>query len=111
MFVKTAGVADVLRSALAPLADRITAAFIYGSFAKGTETAASDVDIMIVGDVSMREAVSALRPARDALRREINPSVYSTQEFRNRIAHDDHFITSVLREARISLIGDENELR
>ena len=110
LMVKTAGLADVLKFALAPLADRITAAFIYGSFAKGSESAASDVDVMIVGDTSLREVVRALRPAQDELRREINPSVYSSLEFRDRAAHDDHFISSVLREPKVVLIGDEHDL-
>lgn len=110
LMVKTAGLADVLKAAFAPIADRITAAFIYGSFAKGSESSASDVDVMLIGDISMREVVSALRPAHDELHREINPSLYSTADFRNRVVHADHFITSLLREPKIMLIGDEHDL-
>lgn len=110
IFVKTIGVADVLRAALAKLSDRIQHAFIYGSVAKGTDNINSDVDVMIVGDVTLKEIVSVLRPAQDELHREINPSVYSVDEFRNRIAHEDHFITSIIKEPRIPLLGGEHDL-
>lgn len=110
IFVKTVGVADIVKAALSPLADRIELAFIYGSFAKATETTISDVDVMIVGDVTLKEIVSVLRPAQDELHREINPSVYSVDEFRNRIAHEDHFITSIIKEPRIPLLGGEHDL-
>ena len=110
LIVRTAGVADVLRVALAPLADRITAALVYGSVARGAEKTDSDVDVMVIGDVDFGDIVSALRPAQDQLRREVNPSVFSSAEFRERIASKDHFITSVLREPKVILIGDENEL-
>jgi len=111
LIVKTVGVADVLREALAPLAERVRVAFIYGSFAKGEERAESDVDIMVVGDVDFGEVVSALRPAQDRIGREVNPSVFAPEEWRRRVAGGDHFIITIQREEKLFLIGDGQDLR
>ena len=111
LIVKTAGVADFLRSALAPLADRINLAFIYGSFARGEERAISDVDVMVIGNDGFSEVVTKFTFAQDQLHREINPSVYSMEAFKHRVNTKEHFISSIMGEPRIHLIGDENELR
>lgn len=104
---KTTGVADVLRFALEPLADRIKLAFVYGSIASGKESALSDVDVMLVGDaMKFEEAVNALAPAEEILRREINPHVYDLREFRAKVERREPFITRVLGGPRIMLIGD-----
>ena len=108
--IKTMGVADVLKSALTDMADRIHVAFIYGSFAQGEPRADSDVDVMIVGDVRFTEVVSALAQAQQKLGREINPTVYPPEEFRQKAAGDHHFIKRVLRGPKILLIGDEDDL-
>jgi len=110
LVVKTIGVADALRMALAPLAGRIRAAFIYGSVAKGTERRASDVDVMVVGDVSFAEASEALAQAQAAIGREINPSVYGQADFRAKLAAKQHFLRSVQKGEKMFLIGDEHEL-
>jgi len=110
LIIKTAGVADVLRGALAPLADRIDLAFVYGSIARGTEKSDSDIDVMVIGGVEFGEVVAALSQTQDQLNRETNPSVFSMAEIRSRIQEKDHFVTSVLREPRITLIGDDSEL-
>lgn len=110
LVVKTFGVADVLRAALAPLAERIKAAFIYGSFANGTQNHASDVDVMVIGSVKFTEVVSALHPAHEKLRREVNPTVYSVKEFCSKIAAKHHFLTNVLKAEKIFLVGSEREL-
>jgi len=110
LLVKTVGVADLLRASLLPLADRIGAAFIHGSFARGEEGPRSDVDLLVVGEARFAEVVSALAPAQEALGREVNPVVYPLEEFRRRRAEGDHFLTSVLGGPRILLMGDEGEL-
>jgi predicted nucleotidyltransferase len=110
LVIKTAGVGDVLRAALAPLADRIELALIYGSFARGEQQRGSDVDLLIVGDVTFSEITSALGEAQDTLGREINPTVYPPGEFQSKLTGGHHFLTSVSKEPRIFLIGGEHEL-
>lgn len=109
--VKTFGVADVLRGALAPLAARIHAAFVYGSLARGEARPESDVDVMVIGEVAFADVVEALRPAEAALRRSVNPSVYPPVEFSGKAASGSAFLAEVLREPKIFLIGGEGELR
>jgi predicted nucleotidyltransferase len=109
---KTFGTPKVLHEALAALGSRVKLAFIYGSVATGRETAASDVDIMVVGrKISLEDVVSALAQAERELRREINPSVYRTGEFRRKLAEGHHFLSSVVAGPKVFLIGDANELR
>lgn len=104
---KTTGVADVLRFALEPLADRIGLAFVYGSIASGKEGARSDVDVMLVGDgLKFEEAVHALAPAEEILRREINPHVYGIREFRTKAKRNEPFLARVLAGPKIMLSGD-----
>ena len=109
---KTTGLADHVRAALAPLAEegKLSHAFIFGSVASGNQTANSDVDLMVIGDATLREIAPALRPVEDRIAREINPSVYTMDGFTKRVASEDHFISSVLRGPRILLLGSEDEL-
>src|SRR5207237_9502068 len=86
LVVKTLGVGDVLRDALAPLAARIRLAFLFGSFARGEQRQASDVDVLVVGDMSFRDLCAALHPAHTALGREVNPMLYTPGEFREEVA-------------------------
>jgi predicted nucleotidyltransferase len=110
LVIKTAGVGDVLRAAMAPLMERINLAFIYGSVARGEERRGSDLDVLVVGDVTFTEITSALSRAQETLRRDINPTVYPPTEFRSKLAAGHHFIETVLKETKIFLIGDESEL-
>jgi len=108
--LKTCGVAGVLCEALADLAERIVLAFIHGSIAAGTEKAGSDVDLIVVGDASFGEVVASLQAAQERIGREINPSVYSVDEFKKKLRDGHHFLSSVLAGAKIFLIGGESEL-
>jgi predicted nucleotidyltransferase len=110
IFAKTAGLADVLREALAPLADRGLVAFVFGSAARGELRATSDIDLVIVGDVEFATVVAALAQAQEQLRRDVNPSVYPPAEFRDKLARGHHFLTAVLREPRVFIIGGDDEL-
>lgn len=110
LIIKTFGVADKLRLALAPLTNRIRIAFIYGSFATGEFQAQSDVDVFIVGRVSFENVVSALYPLQQELAREINSVVYSAGEFKRKLKEGQHFVNTVLEEEKIFLMGDEDEL-
>ena len=110
LIVKTAGVADVLRTALAPAIERIEIAFIFGSIASRTEERTSDIDMMVIGETTFSEIVSLISPAQIKLGREINPVVYPASEFKQKIRENHHFLKTVLEGDRIFLIGDEDEL-
>jgi len=110
LVLKTVGLADIIRGALAPLADRVVAAFVYGSMADGTFTGESDIDLMVVGDIPLRELARALRPLREALGRQVNPVAIRPSELHARVRAGDHFMMTVLRGARIDLIGDSDDL-
>jgi len=107
---KTFGVADVIRHSLAAVADRIQVAFIFGSIASGNAGKASDIDVMIVGDVSFGDIVTLLSGTEEQLGREINSVVYPVAEFKQKAKGDHHFVKSVLEGEKIFLVGDEGEL-
>ena len=111
LIVKTIGVADVLRSALVPLVDRIIVAFLFGSIASGSENRRSDIDMIIIGEISFGDVSSLLHEAEEKLGREINPVVYSQQEFSTRMAQQQNFVTNVLNNEKVFIIGDEDELK
>lgn len=108
--IKTVGIGDILRNALTPIADRIAVAFIYGSFATGKERPGSDIDVLIVGDVTFSEVVNALQEAQNTIGREINPTVYPVKEFKAKLADNHHFLKTVMGGPIIFLIGDKGEL-
>jgi predicted nucleotidyltransferase len=110
IFVKTAGLSDQLRRALGPLRDRIHVALIYGSAARGSLRAPSDVDLLVVGEVPFGDVVSALAAAQSSLGREINPVVYSAKEFRSKLRARHHFLTTVMRGPLQFLVGGPSDL-
>ena len=109
LVTKTVGVHDVLMEALRPLEKKINVAFVYGSLARSGEHAASDVDLMIVGRVHFEDVVEHLAEAQRTLNREINPTVYSTSEFRDKLR--GNFLKTVLTGKKLFLIGDESDVR
>ena len=109
IFRKTAGLADVLREALAPLAARIVFAFVFGSVAQGKERATSDVDMLVVGSVSFASVVGMLNTAGERLRRPVNPVVMTKNAFATKLAAGDRFVSRVAREPKIFLLGDAGE--
>ncbi len=109
--IKTVGLGDTLKNALAGLGDQIAVAFIYGSFAGGSEQEGSDVDVLVIGDVSFGEVVEALQGTQENLGREVNPTVYPIDEFRSRVKEKKHFLKTVLEGPMIYLIGDSDELK
>ena len=106
---KTAGIAGALREALLPMADSIDYAFLYGSIARGEEGGASDIDLMVLGDVSFLDVVTAISALQEPLGREIYPTVFTRAEFRQRIEEGDHFLTHVMKQERTDLIGEDRE--
>jgi len=109
IMLKTAGLADVLREALARV-DGIRFAFVFGSMAQGTGDAKSDVDVLIVGNASFADVSAALLPAQERLSREVTPTVYSPDEFRQRMAEKHHFLARVLSEPKIMLLGSPDDV-
>jgi len=108
---KTFGVADVLRQCLAPKADIVQLAFIFGSVARSADDRRSDIDLIVVGRISFGDVVSLLSPAEEKLGREVNAVVYPVAEFKKKVKEDHHFVKTALEDEKIFLIGDEEELR
>jgi predicted nucleotidyltransferase/DNA-binding HxlR family transcriptional regulator len=106
---KTAGLADVLRDALAPLGKKVALAFVFGSMAAGSERPGSDVDLMVLGSANFADLARALAPAQEALGREVNPTVMAAREFARKLAAGDGFALSVAKGPRIWLIGGEDD--
>lgn len=107
---KTFGVADVLREALAPFRSRIRLAFIYGSIAKGTADAASDIDLLLVADLPPSALSLPLAGLRERLGRNVSMVTYSAGEFGSMLRDEHHFIRAILEAPKIHLIGDDRTL-
>jgi len=108
---KTVGLAEPLREALAPLSKQIAAAFVYGSVAKGADTATSDIDLMVVSDsLGYAEVFGALEPISATFARAVNPTVYSRRELARRTKDGNAFVKRVLAQPKIWVIGSEDEL-
>ena len=111
LIIKTCGLADVIKNSLEEISGKIEFAFIFGSYASGTHRSAqSDVDLMIIGEISTLDLIKALRKARSTILREINPINYSVEEFRASFKKSS-FLQNVLNSPLIMLKGDEDELR
>lgn len=109
---KTAGAPEVLRANLEPLTHdgRIVLALVYGSVATGAQTAASDIDLLVLGDATLADMVPALRAAEARLGREVNPSIYPVREFRKRIKAGAPFLSRVLTGPKLFIAGTQDDL-
>ena len=108
LVLKTMGLADVLRAALAPLAPQIERAFVFGSIAKQQDTAASDVDLLVVSDtLGYGDVFGALESASQTLGRTVNPALYTADDFHARLQGDNAFINRVMQQPKIWLIGQD----
>ena len=108
---KTFALADPIQDCLQKIPETIDAAFIYGSVAKRSEHAASDIDLLVVSDaVTYGQLISALQPAESQLGRRINPTLYSPGDIRNRLSQGNTFLTRILDQPLIWLIGSKHEL-
>ena len=108
---KTVGLADPLRRALAPVTSKIAAAFVYGSVAQKKDTAHSDIDLMIISDqLTYADVYSALESASAALRRQVNPTIYTRREFKKRLKGRNAFLTKVLDLPKLWIIGSDHDL-
>ena len=109
--LKTVGLAEPLRDALKPLSSGIRAAFVYGSVAKATDQSASDIDLMIISDnLSYGDVFGALEQVTRALGRKVNPMVYTAAEFSKRARTENAFVTRVLEQPKLWVIGSQNDL-
>jgi DNA-binding transcriptional ArsR family regulator len=108
MVLKTSGLKDILADVLRH--SKIRIAFVFGSLAAGTEKAHSDVDLMVIGDVGLRDVSRLLGKMKHDIGRELNPHVLTADEFARRVKASDHFLTSVLDEPKLFVVGDEREL-
>jgi len=110
IFRKTHGMVPALREALAPLSGSIRVALVFGSMARGTQTAGSDIDLLVVGETGFAELVQALYPMQQALQREINPVLYTPAELRRRAGDGDAFVRQLLEKPNVFLMGDKDDL-
>lgn len=109
--LKTFGMADVLRQGLLPIANKISVAFIYGSIAKGSDTAKSDIDVMLIGDnIAYPDAYSVLMPAEQQLGRKVSPAIYSKDDVIKKLEKGNAFLTRIIAQPKIFLIGSEHDL-
>ena len=110
LVIKTVAMVDPLRQALEPLAEQIGLALVYGSVAKGTDTATSDVDLLVVADhLTLESLYAALTPIEPTLGRKINPTLYTRHEFADRKSSGNAFLTRVLAGDHLVLIGNVDE--
>lgn len=107
---RTLGIVPALSEAISPFANKIVCAFVYGSLARAREHALSDVDLLIVGSVGLAELAPVLRELEKKFNREFNVSCYKSVEFKDKVKKENHFLTEVLKNEKIFILGGENEL-
>lgn len=108
--LKTRGAAGVLQKALTGMKG-VEYAFIFGSIAAGRETARSDIDLMVIGKVSLERLIKALKGPEEILGREISPSLYDRREIEKRLSEKEPFISRVMQEQKVMLVGEKDGLR
>jgi len=109
IFRKTCGPAARLRQVLAGFGEDIERAFIFGSVASGKATAASDIDVLIVGKLSFADVIQAVYPLQATLGREINPKLYSPEEWRAVLAENSAFIQDIMQKPQLWIAGDKDD--
>lgn len=107
---KSIGLADHLRAVLMPLSDHIQVAFVFGSMASATDNDRSDIDLMVIGDLSFGDAVNALYDTQTTLGREINPKVMTREEWQQKKLSGSSFIQDILDKPKLMLLGTEHDL-
>ena len=110
IIIKTVGISDKLASALKPLSKHIRISFIFGSIARREDMSKSDVDIMIIGEIKLSDVVNKLKPVQKIIDREINPTVYQTNEFKKGLREKKPFLMEVIGGGKLFIIGNENRL-
>jgi len=108
IIIKTSGIAETLKRLLEDKNKDIKFAFIYGSYAKGTETITSDIDICIIGDILTKTFFENIEKQKELIDREINPHIYLPSEFKIKYSEKHHFINEIVQTEKIFIIGNEN---
>ena len=108
---KTSGLVDVLMGGLLPLSKNIQNAFVFGSVASGNVNAKSDIDLMLIGDLTYAEVVSLMHPLQEQLGREINPKIFTVKEWQKLMQDNGAFIHDVLSKTKLFIIGNEQQLQ
>jgi predicted nucleotidyltransferase len=112
LVLKTSGLAEPLREALAPYADKIQAAFVYGSVAKGSDTARSDIDLMLVtSDLTYPDLYAGLQRAEAVLGRQVNPNLISPKDWRSKLSRKNSFVAKINAQPKIFVFGSEDVLQ
>lgn len=106
---KSTGIVPILKERL--VGQKISCAFMFGSMARGTSGAKSDIDLVVIGDIGMRALSKILSGLETEFSREINPHIFTEDEFRRRIEKRDHFVTSILKERIEFIIGNLSEYK
>ena len=111
LIIKTVGLLEPIRNALRKFRSDVTVAFVYGSVAKGTDTARSDIDLTIIGtDLDYPSIYAALQKVETILHRPVNPNLITVDEWKRRINEDNSFVTAILRQPKLFVVGSEREL-
>jgi predicted nucleotidyltransferase len=110
LLAKTVGLAEVLRESLRKFVKRISVAFVYGSVARSEETSRSDIDLLVVGNMTLADLAPALGRVEEQLGRPVNATIFSGEEFRDKLKRKNHFLRSVLAKEKIFVLGAEHEL-
>jgi predicted nucleotidyltransferase len=111
LVTKTVGAVGLLQRALAPMADQITFAFLFGSVVRQQDNHESDLDLFVVGGATFAGVVAAVRGVESVIQREIHPTVYPPREFVAKFKEGQHFIRSVVKGEKFYILGDDDELR
>lgn len=111
LLVKAAGFSEVIRDELAREKTSIQVALIFGSFAKGTEGTASDIDLFVLGSIRGRRLADLLKPAKDTLDREINPVIMRVEEFQEKVKGQDPFVQELVQGPKLFIVGNDDELK
>jgi predicted nucleotidyltransferase len=112
LVLKTVGLADPLRRALEPYAQQITVAFVYGSVAKGADTARSDIDLMVIGEnLTYPDLYARLQTAEAVLKRTVNPNFLSLEDWRHKLGQANPFISKLSKQPKIFIFGADDDLK
>ena len=107
---KTSGLVDVLANALVSLEADIAVALVYGSMASGKATSASDIDLLVIGNVSLSDVAKAVYSSQEVLKREINPRVYTKNEWNKLITKQDGLVKEIRKQPKLFIVGTKDEL-